>query len=131
MTSPHSLRYQGWPAIGSAVATLFMVITAILSSSVNLGDTFGLLVIALMGLMILVALGLHLVERRQAPAVSLAATIVATLGAFLIGAAHILQIAGVLTEAQFNTLGEGIGPAAIGLWLLLANYLALRGKALP
>jgi heme/copper-type cytochrome/quinol oxidase subunit 4 len=130
MTSPHS-RYQGWPAIGSAAATVLMVIAAILGSSVNLGETFSVLVIALMGLMVLVALGLHLVSRGQAPALSLAATIFSVLGAILTVAAHILRMAGVLSDAQFNTFGEGLGPAAIGLWLLLANYLALRGKALP
>src|SRR5262249_60626785 len=40
-------------------------------------------------------------------------------------------IASVLSQDQFSLTGEGIGPAGIGLWLLLANYLALQSKALP
>ena len=41
------------------------------------------------------------------------------------------EITSALSPDQFNTTGEGIGPAGIGLWLLLVNYLALRSKALP
>ena len=49
----------------------------------------------------------------------------------LTGLVHALKIAGTLTLEQFNAPGEGIGPGAIGLWLLVSNYLALRGGRLP
>ena len=131
MTAPKSSSYSGWVAIMSAVATLAMLITAILTSSLNLGNTFRLFVLALMALIILVALSLHLRLRSLVPSLSLAAAAVAILGTLLTAAAHVLQIASVISEAEFNTLGEGIGPAAIGMWLLLANYVARQGRAFP
>ena len=131
MTGASSASFFGWAAVLSAVATVAMLITAILSSRLQLGDTFSVIVLALMALLILVALALHLRLRSQAPTLSLAALAAATAGALLIAAAHVLQLAGTLSEAQFNTLGEGIGPAAIGIWLLLANYVALQGRAFP
>ena len=131
MTAPKSSSYSGWVAIMSAVATVAMLITAILTSSLNLGNTFRLFVLALMALIILVALSLHLRLRSLVPSLSLAAAAVAILGALLTAAAHVLQIASAISEAEFNTLGEGIGPAAIGMWLLLANYVARQGRAFP
>jgi hypothetical protein len=131
MPSPNFPRYRGWAAILTAVATLLMLITAIVSSIVNLGPTFNLLVIAFMGLILVVALALHLVLRSQAPVLGPAAAGVGILGALLTAIAHVLQLTDTLTDARFNTLGEGFGPGAIGIWLLLANYLALRGRVLP
>ncbi len=131
MTAPKSSSYSGWVAIMSAVATVAMLITAILTSSLNLGNTFRLFVLALMALIILVALSLHLRLRSLVPSLSLAAAAVAILGTLLTAAAHVLQIASAISEAEFNTLGEGIGPAAIGMWLLLANYVARQGRAFP
>jgi hypothetical protein len=131
MTAPKSSSYSGWVAIMSAVATVAMLITAILTSRLNLGNTFRLFVLALMALIILVALSLHLRLRSLAPSLSLAAAAMAILGALLTAAAHVLQISSAISEAVFNTLGEGIGPAAIGVWLLLANYLARQGRAFP
>ncbi len=56
MTSPNFLRTAGWAAI--------------LSSTLKLGDTFSVVVMALMALMIAVALTLHLLLRSQAQALS-------------------------------------------------------------
>jgi hypothetical protein len=131
VTGPGSSPYQGWSAILSGVATILMVITAILSSRLNLGRTFSVIVLVLMALIIIVALGLNFRLRSHAPTLSLVAVAIAVLAALVTGAAHVMQMAGALTPAQFNTLGEGTGPAGIGLWLLLANYLALRSGALP
>jgi len=105
-----------------------MVVTAILSSTLKLGNTFSVVVMILMALMIVVALALYLLLRPQAKSLSLIAAAIGILGMFLTAVVHVLQMAGVLSTAQFNTTGEGIGPAGIGLWLLLANVLALRGK---
>ena len=83
MTSDDFPRYRGWAAILTAVATFLMLITAIVSSSVKLGPTFSLVVIALMGLIVVVALALHLVLRSQAPVLSPAAAGVGILGALI------------------------------------------------
>jgi hypothetical protein len=131
MTARKSSSYSGWVAIMSAVATLAMLITAILTSRLNLGNTFRLFALALMALIILVALSLHLRLRSVVPSLSLAAAAVAILGALITAAAHVLQIVSAISKAEFNTLGEGIGPAAIGVWLVLANYAARQGRVFP
>jgi hypothetical protein len=131
MTSPTFLRFAGWAALSSAVAIVLMVATAILGSTLRLGNTFSVVVVILMALLIVVALALYLILRSVVPAMSLAATAIGILGMLLTGAVHVLAMASALSPDQFNTTGEGIGPAGIGLWLLLANYLALQSKALP
>ena len=131
MPSPTFLRVAGWAALSSAVAIVLMVATAILGSTLRLGNTFSVVVVILMALLIVVALALHLILRSVAPAMSLAATAIGILGMLLTGAVHVLAMASAISPDQFNTTGEGIGPAGIGLWLLLVNYLALRSKALP
>ncbi len=130
MASPNFLRFAGWAAILSAAATLLMVVTAILSSALKLGNTFSVVVMILMALMIVVALALHLILSPLVQSFSLVAAAIGILGMLLTCIVHALIMAGTLTQEQFNTTGEGIGPVGIGLWLLLVNYLALRGKAL-
>jgi uncharacterized protein DUF4386 len=131
MTSNEVIRLAGWAAILSAATTVLMVAAAILTETLHLGNTFAVLVMASMTLMATVALGLHLILRSQRPALSLAAATVGILGMLLTVLVHALKIAGILTVEQFNALGEGIGPGAIGLWLLVANFLALRGCRFP
>src|SRR5215510_11717882 len=130
MTSSNYLRFAGWAAIVSAAATLLMVVTAILSSALKLGNTFSVVVLILMALMIVVALALHLILSPQVQSLSLGAASIGILAMLVTAVAHILLMAGILTQEQFYTTGEGIGPAGIGLWLLVVNYLALRGKSL-
>jgi hypothetical protein len=131
MTSRTFLRVAGWAALSSAVALVLMVATAILGPTLRLGNTFSVVVVILMALLIVVALALHLILRSAAPTMSLAATAIGILGMLLTGAVHVLAMASAISPDQFNTTGEGIGPTGIGLWLLLANYLALQSKALP
>jgi Domain of unknown function (DUF4386) len=131
MPSRTFLRVAGWAALFSAVAIVLMVATAILGATLRLGNTFSVVVVILMALLIVVALALYLVLRSVAPVMSLAATAIGILAMLMTGVAHVLAMAGSLSPDQFNTTGEGIGPAGIGLWLLLANYLALQSKALP
>ena len=131
MTSNDVIRLAGWAAILSAATTVLMVAAAILTQTLHLGNTFAVLVMASMTLMAAVALGLHLILRSQRQALCLAAAAIGILGMLLTVLVHALKIAGNLTVEQFNTLGEGIGPGAIGLWLLVANFLALRGGRLP
>jgi hypothetical protein len=125
------LRVAGWAALFSAVAIVLMVATAILGATLRLGNTFSVVVVILMALLSVVALALYLILRSAAPAMSLAATAIGILAMLLTGAVHVLAMASAISPDQFNTTGEGIGPAGIGLWLLLVNYLALRSKALP
>src|SRR5262249_2238419 len=131
MTSPTFLRYAGLAAFSSAVAIVVMVATAILGATLRLGNMFSVVVVILMALLIVVALALYLILRSAAPALSLAATAIGILSMLLTGAVHVLQMASALSPDQFNTTGAGIGPAGIGLWLLLTNFLALQSKALP
>jgi len=131
MTSNDVVRLAGWAAILSAATTVLMVAAAILTETLHLGNTFAVLVMASMTLMAAVALCLHLILRSQGQALSLAAAAIGIPGMLLTVLVHALKIAGNLTVDQFNTLGEGIGPGAIGLWLLVANYLALGGGRLP
>jgi hypothetical protein len=84
-----------------------------------------------MALMILVALVLHPLLRPQAPTFSLTAVAIDILDMLLTGIVHALLMAGTPTQGQFNITGEVLGPSEIAIGLLLANYLALRGKALP
>ena len=120
MTSNYAVRLAGWAAISSAATTVLMVAAAILTDALHLGNTFAVLLMSLMALMIAVALGLHLVLRSQGPVLSLASTAIGILGMLLTGLVHALKIAGTLTLEQFNAPGEGIGPGAIGLWLLVS-----------
>jgi hypothetical protein len=131
MTSNDVIRLAGWAAILSAATTVLMVAAAILTETLHLGNTFAVLVMASMTLMAAVALGLYLILRSQRPALSLAAAAIGILGMLLTVLVHALKIAGILTVEQFNALGEGVGPGAIGLWLLVANFLALRGGRFP
>jgi hypothetical protein len=131
MPSRTFLRVAGWAALFSAVAIVLLVATAILGATLRLGNTFSVVVVILMALLIVVALALYLILRSVVPVMSLAATAIGILAMLMTGVAHVLAMAGALSPDQFNTTGEGIGPAGIGLWLLLANYLALRSKALP
>jgi len=131
MTSRTFLRFAGWGALSSTLAIVLMVATAILGSTLRLGNTFSVVVVILMALLIVVALALYLILRSAAPAMSLAATAIGILAMLMTGVAHVLAMAGALSPDQFYTTGEGIGPAGIGLWLLLVNYLAARSKALP
>lgn len=131
MNEPALVRHGWRAAILSGVVTLLMLITAVLSTRLHLGNTFSVLVLALMLLIALVAWTLHLRLGARLPITSLAAAVVGTVGCCVIGAAHIFLISGASNRAQFNTLGEGVGPAAIGIWLLLANYVAWRSGVVP
>src|SRR5262249_26539613 len=81
-------------------------------------------------LLIVVALALHLILSPQVQSLSLGAASIGILAMLVTAVAHILLLAGILTPEKFNTMGGGVGPPRIGLWLVFVDYLALRGKAL-
>src|SRR5262249_45980778 len=111
MASVKLPRYANWAALLSGLASILMVITAILSSSLGLGNTFTFILLAQMMLLILLATALHSVLRTQAAALSLSATVIGILAMLLTAVVHVMQLAGAITDEQFNTTGEGIGPA--------------------
>ena len=131
LIAPAPPRYGAWAAILSGLATLLMLTTAVLSARLQLGNTFSVVVLALMALIVVVALTLRIRLRPHQPTLGLVAAAIAALSAVVVGAAHILNMSGMSSPAEFNTLGEGIGPAGIGTWLLLANYVAWRSGMLP
>ena len=55
MPSRTFLRVAGWAALLSAVAIFLMVATAILGDTLRLGNTFSVVVVILMALLIVVA----------------------------------------------------------------------------
>ena len=132
MTSPNFLRYAGWAAYLSAAVTLLMTMTGIMmfTNPIFWGVT-DVLSVFQVALMIPVALGLHLILRSQAPVLSLAASAIGILGMLVKGIFQSLLVLGVLTYEQSSPASEGIAPGAIAIWLLLANYLALRGELFP
>jgi hypothetical protein len=134
MTSPNFLRYAGWVAILSAVASLLEVIAGILwltlSRSLFFGGVTDALSVLTVALMLPVALALHLLLRSRAPVLSLVAVTIGFFGMLVYGILQALLVAGVLTYQQVS-LPNIAASAGIGIWLLLANYLALRGKVFP
>jgi hypothetical protein len=132
MTSANFLRYAGWAAMLSAMTSLLTVITGILMFTVSpffggFSDVFSVLTV---GFMIPVALALHFLLRSQAPTLSLAAAVIGVLSMLLIGMLKALLVASALTYGQIS-LADIATSAGIGVWLLLANYAALRGKVFP
>ncbi len=132
MSTPNFLRYAGSVATLGAVTSLLTVITGILMFTLSpffggLSDVFSVLTLASM---IPVALALHFLLRSQAPALSLAATAIGILSMLLYGILQALLVASVLTYTHVS-LTNITASAGIGIWLLLTNHAALRGKMFP
>ena len=122
----------GWAAFLSAAATIGTAITGILFFV--LGGRFGPINDAVsvlqMLVMLPVAAGLYLVIRRSDPGLALVATVPGVLGMLV---AALLQALLVVRVVQYEqTIGAVLAAGGgIGLWLVLANILALVGSALP
>ena len=134
MTSPNFLRYAGWAAILGAVASLLNVISGILWLMFTFSPFFGglsdMFSVLSLALMIPVALALHLLLRPRAPVLSLVAAAIGILSMLVYGILQALLVAGVLTYQQVS-LPNITASAGVGIWLLLANYAALRSEVLP
>jgi hypothetical protein len=122
----------GWAAILSAVATLLTLITGILFFSA--GDLFGPIndaaSVIQMLLMLPVAAALHLLTRHDALTLALLAAAIGVAGMLV---AAVLQALLVFRAVEYEqtaaaTLSAG---GAVGIWLVLANLLALAAGALP
>src|SRR5215813_12202939 len=131
MLSLNFVRLAGWAAIVSVVANLLSLITFIMFIVAGdfgpLADIPSLLWVALT---IPVALAMHLILRSQAPVLSLAAAIIGILGLLVIGIFQALLVMHVLTFEQQSPVVI-TASAAVGIWLVLANYLARRGTLFP
>jgi hypothetical protein len=134
MTSPNFLRLTGWAAFLGAVASLLTVITGILwlvlSRNLFFGGVTDTLSVLTLALMLPVALALHLLLSSQAPVLSRLAAGIGILSMLVYGILQALLVKGVLTYEQVSVPNIAAS-AGVGIWLLLANYAALRGRVFP
>jgi hypothetical protein len=122
----------GWSAILSAVATIVTLVTGILFFS--LGGVYGKIndaaSVVQMFLMVPVAAALFFLTRIGAPGLAM---IVVAIGVVGLLAAAVLQALLVVGAVDYEeTIAAGLSAGGvIGLWLLLANALALIAGVLP
>jgi hypothetical protein len=122
----------GWTLYLSAAATIATAVTAILFFA--LGERFGRLNDAVsvlqMLLMLPISVGLFLLIRHSSAGLALLATVVGAIGMLV---AAVLQALLVLNVVKYEQTIAAVLAAGgtIGLWLLLANILALSADTLP
>lgn len=122
----------GWTLYLSAAATIATAVTAILFFT--LGERFGKLNDAVSVLQMLfmlpVLVGLFLLIRHGSAGLALLATVVGAIGMLV---AAVLQALLVLNVVKYEQTIAAVLSAggAIGLWLALANILALSTGTLP
>jgi MFS family permease len=120
----------GWTAILSAAATLGTAITGILFFAVNdafgnVNDTFSVFQVVLM---LPVAVALYLLAGPEPGWSALVALAVGCAGMVFVAVLQALLVAGKVRFEQ--TIAQVLaGGAVIGLWLILANALALAAGA--
>lgn len=132
MTSTDVFRLAGWSAYLSAAATIVGFATLIMFFSV--GEPFGtandISSVILASALLPLALAWYLIQRDDAPILSLIALII---GVCAMLSAGILQILLVFRVVQFELTRVAV-PAAfavVGAWLLLNSCLALASRTLP
>jgi hypothetical protein len=132
MTSPNYIRYTSWFAYLSAAATLLQIVTGLLF--VSIGGIFGPITDVAGVLqavsMIALALVLHLILRNEAQGLSLTAVVIGIFSMLVFIVFQLLLVVGALTYEQVTYIVITAG-GGMGIWLLLVNYLALRGKVFP
>jgi hypothetical protein len=125
------LRVAGWAALLSVAAYLLGLATFILFvASGDFGPLADLPSLFYVAFTIPVVLALHVILRSQGPALSLAAATIGILGLLVLGIFQALLITHTLTYEQQSPIVISAA-GAVGIWPLLANYLALRGKVFP
>jgi hypothetical protein len=122
----------GWAAILSAVATLLTLITGILFLSA--GGLFGPIndaaSVSQMLVMLPVAAALYLLTRHDVSALALLAAAIGVAGMLIAAVLQALLVFRVVEYEQTAAVTLSAG-GAVGLWLILANLLALAAGALP
>jgi hypothetical protein len=132
MTTTQFLCAAGWAAYLSAAATVVTFVTGILFFSV--GQPWGTINDAASVFQVLfmlpVVVALHELFGPNAPALSLLAAVIGTVGMLISAVLQALLVFGKVRFEQTirTTLTAGGG---IGIWLLLAGYLSLASGALP
>jgi hypothetical protein len=130
MATTHFYRYAGWSAYVSAAATIMTFITAIIFFTV--GGSFGKIndissVLQLL-FMLPLPLALYRLFRHNAQTLNLLAAL--GIAGMLVGVVgQSLLVFDVITYQQ--SLAFFPGAAAIGIWLLLTDYLALASGLFP
>jgi hypothetical protein len=132
MTSPNLIRYTSLFAYLSAAATLLQIVTGLLF--VSIGGIFGPIsdvasVLQAVSIIAL-ALALHLFLRSEAQGLSLTAAVIGILSMLVFIVFQLLLVVGVRTYEQVTYIVMTAG-GGVGIWLLMVNYLALRGKVFP
>lgn len=115
-------------AVIGAVTSIAAVVAGILMLTTSsffgpLSDAFSALTLVLMLPVVVVVHGL---VRSQAPTLSLVAAFIGVLSALTYGVLEALVAAGALDYDQVSTVNV-VASAGVGVWLLLANFAALRG----
>ena len=122
----------GWAAILSAVATLLTLITGILFFSA--GGLFGPIndaaSVIQMLLMLPVAAALYLLTRHDATALALLAAAIGVAGMLIAAVLQALLVFRVV-EYEQTTAATLFAGGAVGVWLVLANLLAVAAGSLP
>jgi hypothetical protein len=122
----------GWAALLSAVATIGTLITGILFFVVNeafgrVNDTVSVFQAVLM---LPVAVAMYLSTQPDNGGLALLALAVGSIGMIIVAVLQTLLVLGMVSFEQ--TIGVVLSAgAAIGLWLVLTNVLALTGGVLP
>ena len=122
----------GWAAYLSAAATIGTAITGVLFFVLRgrFGPINDAVSVLQMLVMLPVAAGLYLVIRRSDSGLALIATVPGVLGMLVAALLQALLVVRVVRYEQ--TIGAVLAAGGgIGLWLVLANILALVGSALP
>jgi hypothetical protein len=124
--------FFGWAAYLSAAATIATAITGVLFFT--LGERFGKLndavSVAQMLFTLPVAVGLYLLVRHDGAGLALLATVIGISGMLVAAVLQALLVISVVRYEQTIAAVLAAG-GAIGLWLVLANVLALTAQTLP
>jgi hypothetical protein len=122
----------GWAALLSAVATIGTLVTGILFFAVNerFGKINDIVSVFQVVLMLPVAAAVYLLTRPGNGGLALLALAVGSMGMIVVAVLQALLVVGMVSFEQ--TIGAVLSAgAAIGLWLVLANVVALAGGTLP
>jgi hypothetical protein len=131
MNENRLLRVAGWSAFLSVAASWAGLATFVLFVATgDFGPLADLPSLFYVAFTIPVVLALHVILRSQGPALSLAAATIGILALLVLGIFQALLITGTLTYEQQSPIVISAA-GAMGIWPLLANYLALRGKVFP
>ena len=132
MRLPYFVHSMGLALNVSAVASLLTTVSAfcflpLANPSEPVTDVLS---IVLMLSLIVVALALYFLLRSHAPMLSRAATTIGIVAMLVVAVYQTLLVVDVLTYEQVSFMTT-FASAAIGIWLILANYIAMQHRIFP